>query len=104
MFRSVARVIVSLVISREGLRERLRPATPAGVPLLAEAGAMLESYLTAERELGRIASDADVDTIALTLIGTGYLLFAGRDATPDAEAVGRVVTSVIAGALAHTGR
>jgi AcrR family transcriptional regulator len=105
VFGSVALVIVSLVISRDGLRERLRQATPSGVPLLAEAGAMLASYLTAERELGRIAGDADVDTLALTLIGTGHLLFAGRDATAvHADAVARVVTSVIAGASAQPGR
>jgi hypothetical protein len=66
---------------------------------------MLASYLTAERELGRIAGDADVDTLALTLIGTGHLLFAGRDATAvHADAVARVVTSVIAGASAQPGR
>lgn len=43
---------------------------------------MIASYLTAERDLGRIAADADIDTLALTLIGTGHLLFAGREGTP----------------------
>jgi AcrR family transcriptional regulator len=97
VFGSVALVIVSLVISRDDLRARLRQATPAGVPVLAEAKAMIASYLTAERELGRIAADADVDTLALTLIGTGHLLFAGREGTPlEAGAVRKVVTTVIA--------
>lgn len=79
---------------------RLRQARPAGVPVLAEAAAMIASYLTIERELGRIAADADVDTLALMLIGTGHLLFADREGTPpEAGAVGKVVTTVIAGVV-----
>jgi hypothetical protein len=58
---------------------------------------MLASYLTAECELGRIAADSDVDALALSLIGAGHLLFADREgAPPDAEAVDRIVTTVIA--------
>jgi AcrR family transcriptional regulator len=98
LFESVALAILGLVISRDGLRARLRPATPVGVPLLTEATAMIASYLTTERDLGRIAADADVDTLAPTLVGAGHLLFAGRDGTPpEAEAVRRMVTTVIAG-------
>ncbi|GAA3797894.1 TetR/AcrR family transcriptional regulator [Sphaerisporangium flaviroseum] len=97
LFGSVAVAIVGLVISRDELRARLRQAGPAGVPVLAEATAMVASYLTIEREMGRIAADADVDTLALTLIGAGHLLFAGRGgAPPEAGAVDRVVTTVIA--------
>ena len=59
---------------------------------------MIASYLTIERELGSIAADADVDTLAPMLIGTGHLLFAGRGGTPpEAGAVRKVVTTVIAG-------
>jgi len=43
---------------------------------------MIASYLTIERELGRIAADADVDTLALMLIATGHLLLTGRAGTP----------------------
>ena len=71
LFGSVAVAIVGLVTFRDELRARLRQARPAGVPVLAEAAAMIASYLTAERDLGRIAADADVDTLALTLIGAG---------------------------------
>jgi AcrR family transcriptional regulator len=96
LFGSVAVAIVGLVTFRDGLRARLGQARPAGVPVLAEATAMIASYLTIERELGRIAADADVDTLALMLIGTGHLLFAGRDGTrPEAGAVGKVVTTAI---------
>ena len=100
LFRSVAVAIVALIISRDDLRARVRQARPAGVPLLAEATAMIASYLTAERELGRIAADADVDTLAPVLIGTGHLLFAGREgAPPEVGAVDKVVTTVIAGVV-----
>jgi AcrR family transcriptional regulator len=100
LFGSVAVAVVALITARDELRARLRQAGLPGVPLLAEATAMLASYLTAERSLGRIAADADVDTLALTLIGTGHLLFAGREGTPpDPLAVRKVVTSVIAGVV-----
>src|ERR1700691_2569987 len=69
VFGSVPLVIVGLVISRDTLRERLRKDIPAGVPVLAEATAMLVSYLVAERDLGRIAADADVATLAPMLTG-----------------------------------
>jgi AcrR family transcriptional regulator len=101
LFGSVAVAIVALVISRDDLRARLRQARPAGVPVLTEATAMIASYLAVERELGRIAADADVGTLAPTLIGAAHLLFAGRDGTPpEAEAVSKVVTTVIAGVIA----
>ncbi len=82
LFGPVAVAIVALVTFRDELRARLRRTWPAGIPFLAEAGAMIACYLTAERELGRIAADADVGTLAPTLIGAGHLLFADRKATP----------------------
>jgi AcrR family transcriptional regulator len=100
LFGSVAVAIVGLVISRDDLRARLRQARPAGIPVLTEATAMIASYLTIERELGRIAADADADTLAPTLIGAAHLLFAGRAGTPpEGGAVRKVVTTVIAGVV-----
>jgi AcrR family transcriptional regulator len=97
LFRPVAVAIVALVISRDGLRSRLREAGVSGVPLLAEGVAMTASYLNAERELGRVAVDADVDTLAPVLIGTSHLLFADREGPPpDAGAVHKLVTAVVA--------
>jgi hypothetical protein len=62
--------------------------------------AMLASYLTAERAMGRIAADADVDTLALALVGAGHLLFAGREGIPpEAGEVDKVVSTVIADVL-----
>ncbi|SDH91173.1 DNA-binding transcriptional regulator, AcrR family [Sinosporangium album] len=98
LFGSVAVAIVGLVTSRDVLRTRLRQTTPVGVPLLTEAAAVIASYLGAERDLGRIAADADLDVLAGTLVGTGHLLFADRTAAPPgAHAVHKAVTTVIAG-------
>jgi AcrR family transcriptional regulator len=99
LFGSVAAAILGLVTSRDDLRARLRQSTPTGVPVLAEGKAMIASYLAAEREMGRVAADADVDTLALMLIGTGHLLFAGREATPEGGAVQELVMAVIAGVV-----
>ena len=100
LFGSVAVAIVALITFRDDLRARLRQARPAGVPVLTEATAMIASYLTAERELGRITADADVDTLAPTLIGAGHLLFADREGSPpEAGAVRKMVTTVMAGVV-----
>ena len=82
MFGSVAVAIVPLITFRDELRARLRQTWPAGVPVLTEAATMIADYLAAERDLGRIAADADVDALAPTLIGAGHLLFADRETAP----------------------
>jgi AcrR family transcriptional regulator len=103
LFGPVAVAIVALITFRDELRARLRQARPAGVPVLTEAVVMIASYLTAERDLGRVAADADVGTLAPTLIGAGHLLFADRKgAPPAASAVRNMVTTVIAGAVPQT--
>ncbi|MER7504232.1 TetR family transcriptional regulator [Nonomuraea pusilla] len=100
LFESVAVAIVALVISRDGLRARLREAGTGGVPLLNEAAGMIASYLRAEQERGRVAADADVDVLAPTLVGAGHLLFADRESgPPDTATVARTVTAVVAGSL-----
>ncbi|MGO9343311.1 MAG: TetR/AcrR family transcriptional regulator [Acidimicrobiales bacterium] len=97
VFQSVAVQIVALVISRDDLRARLRRAKRTGVPILTEATAMIRAYLAAERGLGRIAADADIDTLAPMLIGTAHMLFAGHEGLlPAPVAVRRVVTTVMA--------
>lgn len=90
--------IVNLVTSRGELRDRLRLTTPAGIPLLNEITRMVAAYLTAERGLGRIALDADVDTIALILVGGAHLVLAAPDVTsPSDDEIRRLVTTAIAG-------
>ena len=91
--------LAGAVIARDGLRSRLRVTTPRGLAILTEAAAGLAGYLEAEQELGRIRTDADGRTLALTLIGTGHLLFAGElGGLPDASAVQEIVESIIVGA------
>lgn len=97
LFGSVAVAIVSLITFRDELRARLRAKRPRGVPVLAEGTTMIATYLSAERDAGRLAADADVETLALTLIGSGHLLFAGREGTPPEAEVAKVVTTVIGG-------
>ena len=99
VFGPVALGILALVTFRDDLRARLRLVTPAGLPVLTEAAAMIAVYLGVEQDLGRVAPDADVGTLALTLIGTGHLLLAGQPGTaPDEAAVRKVVAAVLAGA------
>jgi AcrR family transcriptional regulator len=100
LFSSVAVAIVALITFRDDLRARLRRAGHSGVPVLTEAAAMIAGYLAAERDLGRIAADADVGTLAPTLLGAAHLLFADRQgAPPEAGAIRNVVRTVIAGVV-----
>ncbi|WP_280456637.1 TetR/AcrR family transcriptional regulator [Nocardia carnea] len=97
LFDPVAVAVVALVVARDELRARLRQhRTTPGLPVLTEAGAVIARYLAHECALGRIAADADTESLALSLIGAGHLLFAGAPAQPDRAAVGRVVDTVMA--------
>jgi hypothetical protein len=98
VFSSVAVAIIPLITFRDELRTRLRQDRRAGgVPILAEATAMLSAYLTVEREMGRIAADADIGSLALSLVGAAHLLFADRAGrAPEVGAVHKVVAAVMA--------
>lgn len=96
LFGSVAVAIVSLTISRDGLRARLREAVPTGVPILSEAGRVVMDYLKAEQTYGRIPADRDLNTLGLTLIGSTHLLFADRTGVrPTTAEVRAFVASVV---------
>lgn len=100
VFGSVGLEIVALVISRPALLARLRTTTPTGLPLLAEATTSIAAYLAAEREAHRVAAEADIEALALTLVGTAHLLFAGRGRTPpETGAVHAMVKTVMAGVV-----
>jgi AcrR family transcriptional regulator len=100
LFGTVAVAIVALVIFRDDLRVRLREAGLGRLPVLTQGVAMIAAYLTAERDLGRIAAGADLDAVGLTLTGSGHLLFAGRDGVPpDPDAVRAMVTSALHGVV-----
>jgi AcrR family transcriptional regulator len=88
--------IISLVCSRQALLARLRLTTPRGIPLLSETSTMIAAYLTAERGLGRIAHDADVDTLAVILVGAAHLVAAGPDEDrPDPDELRDVLGTAI---------
>jgi len=98
VFGSVAVAIVPLVTFRLQLRVRLRRQWPAGIPVLTDAAIMIAEYLTAERDLGRVAAHAEPKGLAPMLIGTGHLLFADRTSPrPDAATVRKMVADVLAG-------
>jgi AcrR family transcriptional regulator len=100
LFEPVTVAIVALITFRAGLRARLHEAGLTGIPLAVQGTAMIAVYLTAERESGRLAGDADIDTLAPTLVGAGHLLFADRANAPvQTAALRKMVTTVIAGAL-----
>jgi AcrR family transcriptional regulator len=98
VFGSVAVAMVGLLIFRDDLRGALRRAGLRGVPVAAEAARMIRSYLERERELGRIAPDADIPALGLSLIGSAHLMFADRPDVPDAAAVENLVITIMAGA------
>jgi AcrR family transcriptional regulator len=75
----LAQGIVGLVSARPAIRQ----VTPRGVPVLAETTRMLAGYLTAERGLGRVALDTDVDALAFTLVGAAHLLAVGGELTHE---------------------
>lgn len=100
VFGSVAVAVVALVTFRDELRSRLRETWPAGVPVLTEIAEMIQDYLAAERELGRLAPDAVPEALAPMLVGTAHLLFADRTGAPPTEAaVRRAVDSVVGAVL-----
>lgn len=96
----VALAVVALITARDELRRRLRETSPAGVPLLAEITLALATYLTGEQSTGRVAPGAETRYLAMTVVGTGHLMFAGElSARPDDTAVREMVESVLVGAL-----
>ena len=100
LFGSVVLEMVGLLMSRNELLATLRQLGAGRLPVIKEGTAMIASYLNAERNLGRIAANADIATLAPTMIGAGHLLFAGREGTPPAPSeVHTVVTTVIGGAV-----
>ncbi|MHB1488082.1 MAG: TetR/AcrR family transcriptional regulator [Acidimicrobiales bacterium] len=103
-FMPLAVAMVSLVITRDGLRDRLRGAGAARFPLLAEVSTRVTAYLTEEQALGRVAATADIPTLSHMLIGSVHLLFTNRESgPPDAEALHKVVAGVMQGAVSTKG-
>ncbi|GAA3930296.1 TetR/AcrR family transcriptional regulator [Actinomadura viridis] len=103
MFGPVPMAIIPLITFRDELRARLRQAMPGGgIAILAQATTAISAYLADERELGRVAADADLDSLTLSLVGGGHLMFVDSDpCPPSTAAVSKFVTAVIADSLAR---
>ena len=98
LFDPAVLALILLVIARDELRVRLRAAAGSRIPLMSESTALVAGYLTAERDLGRIAAGTDIGTLAPTLIGAAHLLFTDADGTPEPAAVAKVVNTVLGAA------
>ena len=89
--------IIPLITFRAQLRANLRKRRPqGGVAILAESTDAVIAYLAAERDQGRIVDDADTDSLAMSLVGGGHLLFSDPDSRrPDRVAVGRFISATL---------
>ncbi|MCQ4200203.1 TetR/AcrR family transcriptional regulator [Streptomyces coelicoflavus] len=98
LFGPVPVAIIPLITFRDELRVRLRQAMPGGgIAILSQITVAVSAYLADERVRGRISADADIDSLTLSLVGGGHLLFADRDPGPPAAAtVGKLVNTVLA--------
>ncbi|WP_206784856.1 TetR/AcrR family transcriptional regulator [Amycolatopsis sp. MtRt-6] len=102
LFDPISVALTSLIFFRDELRTRLRGESgEKGLPILSEAQAMLATYLSAEREQGRIAPNADLSALAVSLIGAAHLIFAGRprQSLPDPTELEKMVNTVMADPL-----
>lgn len=101
LFGPVPVAIIPLITFRDELRRRLRAAVPGGgIAILSQATTAISDYLSAERDRGRIAADADIGSLTLSLVGGGHLLHADRDpGRPPKETVQTFVDSVVADAV-----
>jgi AcrR family transcriptional regulator len=99
VFSPLGVAIVALVVTRDGVRARLRDAGAPRFPIMTEASSAITTYLAAEQELGRIARTADAPTLSYTLIRAAHLVFTDRDSgPPDEGALHKVVMSILHGA------
>ena len=97
-FEPLGLAVVRLLLSRSELIGALRSTSPRGVPVLTEAADGITIYLAAEQQVGRIVRAAAPQSLALSLLGTGHLLFAGElGGLPDESAVREIVESIIVG-------
>jgi AcrR family transcriptional regulator len=101
LFGPVPTAIIPLITFRDELRARLRQARPGGgTAILAQVTTAVSAYLADERDHGRIAADADIGSLTLSLVGGGHLLFSDREPGPPGTAtVTRFVATVLADVL-----
>jgi AcrR family transcriptional regulator len=97
LFQPVPVAVLALTTFHDGLRARLRQLRPGGgIAILSDATTSISVYLSEELGQGRIAAGADVDSLALSLVGGGHLLFADRDQErPSRAVVEKFVTATL---------
>jgi AcrR family transcriptional regulator len=98
LFGPIPVAIIPLITFRDELRARLRRATPGGgVAILGHATTAIRDYLADERDRGRIGAGTDTDSLALSLVGGGHLMFSDRRPdTPTEDAVRKFVAAALA--------
>jgi AcrR family transcriptional regulator len=95
-FGSRVPIFAGLVRSRPALAGRLHSALASEAPVLGEIEAAFAAYLEAEKELGRIAAEADTRTLALAIIGTvHHLLLTDRAEGPDLHGLVRQIIATL---------
>lgn len=106
LFGPVPTAIVPLITFRDELRARLREAKPGGgIAILAQVTAAVSAYLADERDCGRIAADADIDSLTVSLVGGGHLLLSDNEpGPPSTTTVSKMVTTVLADVLRRSPR
>jgi AcrR family transcriptional regulator len=97
-------IFAGLVRSRPALAGRLHSALGSGAPVLSEIEAAFAAYLEAEKDLGRIAAEADTRTLALAIIGTvHHLLLTDRADGPDLhDLVRQIIATLLTGSAPPT--
>lgn len=90
-----AMAIIRLIIARDDVRDHLRAAGTARVPFLGETTQMIAAYLDAERDAGRLRADAEIETLAPTLVGAAHLLLTAAESGSDA-AIRKSVAAITA--------
>ncbi|SDS75063.1 TetR/AcrR family transcriptional regulator [Microlunatus soli] len=106
LFGPVPVAIIPLITFRDELRRRLRAALPGGgIAILSQATTAISEYLSAERARGRIAAEADIGSLTLSLVGGGHLLHADREPGPPSRAtVQKFVDGVVADVVRRADR
>ncbi|MFI5938411.1 TetR/AcrR family transcriptional regulator [Actinoplanes sp. NPDC051494] len=94
----VVLALVPLIIAHPQIRNRIATNNRPGPPLLSDAAAVVQDYLSREQRQGRITATADIGTAALSVIATAHLLLAGElGALPTTDAIVEVTESILVG-------
>ena len=99
LFGSNALALMNLATARPQLAMAVEHATAAGSGGLGDVEHHFAAYLDAEKQLGRIASDADTQSHAFALLGSvHHLAMTNPAGLPDLPGrVRRIVTALVAG-------